>query len=415
MTQSENNSENAAENKAKSGGMFGSIRSILVIVMIGFLLYTLGKENPKVQAIFQRFSLAQQAADPSAVLRIGGETMGTFYTVQIACPPRAWDAEKLRGVVEDVLSRVDDAMTTYRDDSYVSRFNASDSTDWFEVSAETAEVVALAQEISGQLDGAFDITVAPLVNAWRFGPDKTALTALPGDDQIEAIRQKCGYQKLEVRAEPSPALKKAIPELMIDLSGIAKGYAVDKVAEALAADGLENCMVNVGGEIRCSGAKGDIPWTLAIEKPIPTKTGDPQIYRLFRPGAIALATSGGSRNYSVVAQKMFSHIIDPRTGRPTELRGADAPRPDFELGSVSVFDASCARADALATGLFVLGPEEGKAAADRLEEPVLFVSRSTLAADTFADEPSAAFSSIQEFFPGAPQGDTPAPDDKQTP
>ena len=409
MTQSENNSENGA----KPGGLFGSIRSVLVIVMIGFLLYSLGKDNPRVQAIFQRFSSAQQVADPSAVLKIGGETMGTFYTVQIAACPRAWDAEKLHRLVEEVLSRVDGAMTTYRDDSYVSRFNASDSTDWFEVSAETAEVVALALQISGQLDGAFDITVAPLVNAWRFGPDKTALTALPEDDQIEAIRQRCGYQKLEVRTGDSPALTKAIPELMIDLSGIAKGYAVDKLAEALAAEGLENYMVNIGGEIRCGGAKGEIPWTLAIEKPIPTKTGDPQIYRLFRPGAIALATSGGSRNYSVVAQKMFSHIIDPRTGRPTELRGADAPRPDFELGSVSVFDASCARADALATGLFVLGPVEGKAAADRLEEPVLFVSRSTLAADTFADEPSAAFSSIQEFFPGAP--DQPAADEEQTP
>ena len=99
MTQSENNSENGA----KSGGLFGSIRSVLVIVMIGFLLYSLGKDNPRVQAIFHRFSSAQQAADPSAVLKIGGETMGTFYTVQIAACPRAWDAEKLHRLVEGAL------------------------------------------------------------------------------------------------------------------------------------------------------------------------------------------------------------------------------------------------------------------------------------------------------------------------
>lgn len=414
MAQPPEDNKNAVENKAKPGALFGSIRTILVIVMIGFLLYTLGKDNPKVHALLARFSSAQQAIDPEAVLKVGGETMGTFYTVQIASYPREWNAEKLQALCAEVLARVDDAMTTYRD-SYVSRFNASDSTDWFEVSAETAEVVDLALRTSRDLDGAFDITVAPLVNAWRFGPDKTALEKLPGEDEIEAIKQKCGYQQLEVRTEPVPALKKAIPELQIDLSGIAKGYAVDKVAEALFAEGIENCMVNVGGEIRCGGSKGSIPWTLAIEKPIPTKDGAPQVYRLFRPGAIALATSGSSRNFSVIGQKMFSHIIDPRTGRPTELRDADAARPDYELGSVSVFDSSCARADALATGLFVLGAEEGKAAADRLGEPVLFISRSNLAADTYADTPSSAFSSIQEFFPSAPENNRPSTEEDGNP
>lgn len=392
--------KNQAEQTQKSGTTFNLVRILLILLLVGFLVWSVGKKNPKIRAFFDRFTAAQKAVDPNAVLSISGESMGTFWNVKVAGPPKGCDQSTVRERVTETLDRIDRLMSTYKDDSEISRFNASDSTDWFAVSAETAKVVALAQKISEVTGGAFDITVGPLVELWRFGPNKTPLTDFPSDALIEETRGRCGYDKLEARTEPEAALRKSVPDLRLDLSAVAKGYVVDALAEALKAEEINNYMIDVGGEVRCAGSKGEKPWTLGIEKPIPSRDAPPEIYRFVRPGSLALATSGGGRNFSVLRQKRFSHLIDPRTGRPTEIESAETPGADYERGSVSVFDPSCAVADALATGLYILGPEEGKKLADAQGWPVLFVSRSRQDAELFSETASESFGTVDSFLPG---------------
>ncbi|MFG0262130.1 MAG: FAD:protein FMN transferase, partial [Novipirellula sp. JB048] len=204
------------------------------------------------------------AAQNEAELReFRGQTMGTTYMVKVYDPP-SWEGEiALR--IDAELRSVNDQMSTYLKSSEISRFNASESTDWFDVSAETAAVVAAAQRIARATDGAIDVTVAPLVNAWSFGPDERTET-VPSDAAIAALRESVGYEKLAVRTEP-PALKKSLPTLQVDLSSIAKGHGVDRVVALLASQGAKNVFVEIGGEVRVTGRKGDQPWKVGIQDP----------------------------------------------------------------------------------------------------------------------------------------------------
>lgn len=391
----------------KSGGVVaGMVRTLLILGMVAFLLWSLAKDNPKFRALFNRFVEAQNPAGGMVeTLFTQGETMGTFWNVKVAGPPEGWNGARLNEAAQETLDRVDALMSTYQENSEIARFNRSDSTDWFDVSAETAKVVALALEISKETDGAFDVTVAPLVNIWKFGPDKTPLTALPTSAEIEKARSRCGWQNLEVRTENGPALRKAIPELSIDLSAIAKGYAVDALAELFATEGIANYLIDVGGEVRCAGRKAPLApgepedanrWILGIEKPIVSADAPPVPLWAVTPGDSAMATSGSARNFSTVGGQRFSHIIDPRTGRPTKIHGAQTARPATEPGSVSVLDASCARADALATALFVLGPDAGIERADRLGLAVLYILRSTDAAEMqYTEKGSQKFAELK--------------------
>lgn len=309
-----------------------------------------------------------------------GETMGTTWSVKVYTNQIDWTPIKLTSFVQLSLDAVDRAMSTYKPDSDISRFNASSSTDWFEISEETAEVVELALSISQVSNGAFDITVGPLVNLWRFGPDKTPLTELPSQEKIESICEQTGWQHLDVRRTPTPAIRKDIPGLYIDLSAIAKGFAVDQVAKELLQRGIDVFMVEVGGETRCHGRKPDsshpegIPWTMGIESPAPSKMSSTQIHRVVWMDNNSMATSGDYRNYLCVDGVRFSHLIDPRTGRPREMF-EEALAPLQRLASVTVMMNDCATADAWATAFFILGPDEGIILANHLDIPVLFLSQ----------------------------------------
>ena len=404
----------AGENQKKSGGpnpLFSLVRTVLILAAAGYLVWTVVKGNPKVRDMIDRLAAAQQPA-AKAMISASGESMGTFWNVKIFDPPKGWDESKITSVVQPVLDHVDGLMSTYKPDSEISRFNHSESTDWFSVSAETARVVGLAQEIAEKTEGALDITVGPLVNFWKFGPDKTPLTEFPSEDVINAVRAKTGYQNLEVRLDP-PALKKRIPELCLDLSAVAKGFSVDVVSDALKNEKAANFMVDVGGETYCYGTKGEVApgkpvysnrWLMGIEKPVKTSPGivsepsafleerAPQFHRIVWMDNRAIATSGDAHNAFEIGGKRYSHIIDPATGKPTEMTN-DASGP--EVGSVSVFDESCARADALATALYVLGPDRGTAFAERLNLPVLYLLRDTQNPDgPCSEKTSSAFADI---------------------
>ncbi|NOX56137.1 MAG: FAD:protein FMN transferase [Planctomycetes bacterium] len=274
-----------------------------------------------------------------------GLTMGTSYSVKVARLPTGLTQSELRDEVNRRLERLNALMSTFRDDSEVSRFNASASTDWFSVSRETAVVVSEAQRISQLTHGAFDVTVEPLVKLWHFGPDDGEFR-VPTEEQIRSAQQRVGFENLEVRLNP-PALRKKRSGLTIDLSAIAKGYAVDQVAEYLESAGVSGYLVEIGGETRTRGTKADgQPWRVGIEQPDATRIAVLRVIEL-RDGAVA--TSGDYRNFFVHAGKRYSHEIDPRTGRPIE----------FRLALVSVVHRSCMTADALATAIMVMGPDEG--------------------------------------------------------
>jgi thiamine biosynthesis lipoprotein len=292
-------------------------------------------------------------------VRITGSTMGTFYTVKVTELPRGLDIDDLEGNIDKILESVNDQMSTYRQDSELSRLNSSPSTAWVDVSPEMMTVMTEAVYISRLTHGAFDVTVGPLVNLWGFGPQPMT-EKVPTDEAIREALAKTGYRHIKIRAMP-PAVKKDLAELYIDLSGIAKGYAVDKIADYLESLGISNYLVEVGGEMRGKGlnARG-LPWIIAIEKPV---SGERAVERLIHMEDKGLATSGDYRNYFEINGQRFSHTINPETGRPIT----------HKLASVTVISSSSMRADALATALMVLGPEQGFAFATRENLAAFFI------------------------------------------
>lgn len=291
---------------------------------------------------------------------MSGPTMGTTYTVSIVAPPRELTAHAVRVLVEEELRAVDASMSGYREDSEVSRFNATGSTEWFGVSRPLAHVVDAALEVRDEAKGAFDITVAPLVRAWGFGPHEGESARLPSEGQIAALREALKGERLHTRDDP-PALRKADAAIQIDLNGIAPGYAVDRIAARLDALALRHYMVDVGGEIRVRGRnKAREPWRIAVERP-DGASRQPFTVLLLRDKAVA--TSGEYRHFRVINGRRYSHTIDPRSGSPIMHAAA----------SVVVVHEEAMYADAWATAYNVLGPVEGYELAVRLEMPVMFI------------------------------------------
>ena len=327
----------------------------------------------KVLAPLYTLLVAACARSPQE-LELSGPTMGTTYTVKVAAPPASLDSARLRATIDEVLAQIDRSMSGYRGDSEVAQFNASASTQWHEVSAELAACVQSALEISEKSGGAFDITVAPLVAAWGFGPAGEP-KVLPNAAELEQIAASVGYRKLHVQLDP-PALRKEVAALSIDLNGIAPGFAVDRLAERLLALRAENFMIDIGGEIRARGrnARGD-SWHIAIERPVDTQRAP---YTGVWLAGASVSTSGEYRDFYERDGRRYSHTIDPRTRQPLDR----AP------GSVVVIASSTASADGWATALNVLGPGEGLALAAKEHMPVLFIER---AGDGWRSQSTAEF------------------------
>ncbi len=285
------------------------------------------------------------AAAVSAVndrlLTFSGSTMGTAFTIRVVKDDDSLDSHELETAIVERLEQIDGLMSTWREESELSRFNRHPSTDeWFSCSAETAEVVAAGIRLSEVTGGAFDLTVGPLVSLWQFGPAPHA--APPTPEEIAATRKRVGPEHLQVRVDP-PALRKFRRDVEIDLSGIAKGYCVDEIARLLEARGHAAYLVEIGGEIRAEGNKPDgSGWIIGIESPTLNQRG---VQRRIEFTGQSLATSGDYRNFREASGRRWSHIIDPRTARPVE----------HSLASVTVISETCMECDALATALLVMG------------------------------------------------------------
>ncbi len=302
---------------------------------------------------------AVRAADP---LRLFGETMGTHYIVTIDSPSVDDDGAALQERIKARLAEINSQMSTWDSSSEISKFNNAQSTDWFEVSTEFIFVVAEAKRIFECTDGAFDPTVSPLIDLWGFGDDRKK--TVPDATAIAAARQTIGMQHLDLRKEP-PALKKSLAGLQLNLSAIAKGYAVDAISALLVDQNITSFMIDIGGENRAGQPKANgAPWRAGIESPLsaPLPGQDLPFSRVVDLNESSVATSGDYRNFFEIDGSHFSHTIDPTTGWPVKAPPA----------AVSVLHTSCMSADAWATALMVLGSEKGVPLAREQELSVLF-------------------------------------------
>lgn len=312
-------------------------------------------------AVFVVIPFNSLLADEKLV-SIEGRTMGTTYHIKWVAGDKETDqqAQSIKNQVDQLLVDINQAMSTYIKDSELSLFNQQPSGTEQQVSSALYELLVKAQRISDSSEGAYDVTVGPLINLWGFGPDKKVIKA-PSDEKITTVRERVGYQHLKLLGN-NTIRKEA--DLYVDLSSIAKGYAVDKVAALIANAGYSAYLVEIGGELVTKGAKPkDEPWRIAIESPTQGRV----IQRIVTVNDTAVATSGDYRIYFEEDGVRYSHIIDTKTGKPIT----------HTLASVTVLAENCAQADALATAFLAMGLEKSYEYALENGIEAFFISKET--------------------------------------
>ena len=337
---------------------YGSRAKVLLpLLLVGFVALSAWRMWPRPPGLEQ----ADATTAPS--LTFSGPTMGTTYKVTVVAPLSAAEQRQIEAAIAEELAEVDRQMSTWRSDSEISRFNAHADTTPFPASPGFLAVVQAANQISAASDGALDVTVAPLIAAWGFGPQgRDPNAAEPTQAQIDALRPNIGWQHLTVDLATN-TLRKDPATVRLELSAIAPGHAADRIAARLRELGFPRTLVDVGGEIMASGlAAHGGPWRLGVERP---DSSGGVVQRMLAVEDQALATSGDYRNYYEVDGVRRSHTIDPRTGRPIAHR----------LASVSVLQPSAMLADGWATALNVLGPDAGLELATQRSIPALFLVR----------------------------------------
>jgi len=331
-----------------------------------------------------------EPAGPRATV-LHGRAMGTTWQVTLADTALPAERAQLERIVREELELVERQMSTWRPDSDLSLFNGSATVQPVEIRPELAHVVGHALAVAQQTDGAFDITVAPLVDLWGFGPAVREHRP-PHEELLAAARKQVGYRRLRLldAGTDHPQLQKLQPGVRLDLSALAKGYGIDLVAAALDRAGRRNYLIELGGELR---ARGRSPrggaWRVGLELPSSQHVG--LVRRTIPLADAAVATSGTYRqNFSEAGHPghLFSHIIDPRTGRPVE-HGAV---------SVSTIGATAMEADALATALLVMGADSGLPWAEARGLAATFVVRS---ADGLREVATPAFERFADSSPPA--------------
>ena len=288
------------------------------------------------------------------LLKLNGKTMGSYYAITIDGASKSNSAE-IQTAIEAVLADVNRQMSTWDPESEISRFNQSESTDWFPVSPGFAEVVLESIRLHKVTRGAFDPTVAPLIDLWGFGARRPE--SFPTQEAIDLARSKTGMQFIEAQQEP-PSIRKTRPDLTLNLSAIAPGHGSDQLSDQLTKLGYPSHVIDIGGEVRTGTIKDSgEKWRLGVESPLG------EIHRVIECEEVSVSTSGNYRNFFEYKGVRYSHTIDPATGRPVINPPA----------SVSVLSDSCMTADGLATGLMVMGIEKGIRFAKQHGLSVLFL------------------------------------------
>ncbi len=300
------------------------------------------------------------ACGEPALQQLEGYAQGTTYHITY-WSERPTDNATIQRQVLDTLTAIDKDLSNYRSDSNIEHFNAQTSTDSQAVSRDFAALVRVAQRVSQASAGCYDLTIKPLFDLWGFNGDHLTI---PTDAAIAAALENVGMDKLEVVDETH--LRKLKAQLAIDISSIAQGYSVEKISEVLERNGVQNYLVEIGGELKTKGRKPDKqPWRIAVERPLP---GAQTLYKIItspvdRP--LAIMTSGTYRHYYDANGKRYSHILDARNGRPVT----------HDLVSVTVLHHNPIVADAWSTALLCLGQTEGLKAADANGIAALFIQQ----------------------------------------
>lgn len=314
------------------------------------------------------------------VVKLSGETMGTTYHVTAVGVPRKLTDAELSQAIEATLAAVNGAMSNWDEGSEISRFNQARTTEPVAISPALARVMARADEIHALSGGKFDVTLAPLIDLWGFGPRKPD-DPVPSATEIAAALAHVGQARLLTLE--GETLAKADPEVTVNLSAIAKGYGTDAVAETLRARGIERYMVEIGGDLVAAGKneKG-APWQIGIDSP---GGSDAAVEMIVPVSNLGMATSGDYRKFFEVGGVRYSHLIDPTTGRPITHRAA----------SVTVLAGDGMTADALATAMMVLGETDGMALAEANGLAVFFVSRAEGPDPVYVKHESTAFARLR--------------------
>ena len=291
-------------------------------------------------------------------IELSGFTMGTTYNIKIIPEKDSILSTKLiKQNIDSVLISVNYQMSTYLFDSEITQFNNHESTTSFTVSNDFSLVVERALHWSKLTDGAFDITIVPLLYLWGFGPGQASELGdiFPEEHAVQKRRTHVGYEKLTTNKY---YLQKKDPFIKIDLNAIAKGFGVDAVYSFLESIGMNNIMVEIGGEVRTKGEnRKNEPWMIAVETPDLESAGSKTISWALPLESKAMATSGDYRNYYEIDGIRYSHEIDPRTGYPAQTG----------VASATVVATNCMDADALATALIIMGAESGLQFIEKLD------------------------------------------------
>lgn len=298
---------------------------------------------------------------PDKIFSISGMTMGTTYSVKLLPQKNILDKTAVHADIEQILADINQSMSTYIPDSELSLLNQSNVSDWQNLSDDLYSVIEHANSVSVITNGAFDVTVGPLVNLWGFGPDPFT-HEIPDEALLQETKKHTGYEKIVIDLL-SNRISKSDPNIYIDLSGIAKGYAVDKIASYLDKNNIQNYLVEIGGELIGKGLNANHQaWQIGIEQ---AKSLERSVQRIVSLNNMAMATSGDYRNYFEKAGVRYSHTIDSATGKPI----------NHNLASVTVLNESTMHADAMATAFMVLGTEKTHALANKLGIAVYTLSK----------------------------------------
>jgi len=287
--------------------------------------------------------------DKPEVMDFAGETMGTTYHITVVERDLSLDRQQLKRAIETSLLKTNQQMSHYLPESELNALSQMPINQERVVSPEMTEVLSISAAVSHASRGAFDITVAPLVDLWGFGPGSSNANRVPSVKEINAALALCGFTSLKLTGQGLTKSKAVV----LNLSAVAKGFGADQIAKVLDRFGVKSYLIEIGGEmlLRGKSPRGG-PWRIAIEKP---NSMIGQVQKAINISDRGVATSGDYRNYFEKSGVRYSHTIDPRTGRPIS----------HTLASVTVVADSAAEADAWATAIMVLGAEQGLALAEQ--------------------------------------------------
>lgn len=303
------------------------------------------------------------ACEPSNQIReFSGEQQGTTYHIKVVIDPEKTSEKALAERIDAIFTRVDLAVSNYRDDSEISRFNHQKTTAWVQVSAELAYLTSLAREVNEKTQGCFDLTIKPLFDLWGFS--KTGPQKVPADEAIRRVMKHIGMARIEVDRS-GLRMRKRDPEIQLDLSSIGQGYTVGEIAKALEQQGIVDYLVEIGGELKVRGRKPDgSHWRVAIEKPSPFSKEIQSLIDVREIQGAAIMTAGTYRHYFEQEGQVYSHIMDPRSGRPVT----------HNLLSVTILHEDPTLADLWDTALLCVGETEALRIAEEEGLKVLLIS-----------------------------------------